>query len=60
MGLTQTGVKRYDQTLAMDDADLIIAKAYANGRADDDNTAVPFDVTKLVEYVPSYKNVATS
>ena len=60
MGLTQTGVKRYDQTLAMDDADLIIAKAYANGRADDDNTAVPFDVTKLVEYVPSYKNVATA
>ena len=41
--------------LALDDADLIIGKVYANGRAVDDSVAVPFDVTKLEEYVPTIR-----
>ena len=51
MGCTGVRFDEYDQTKAMDDADLIIGKAYANGRADDDNAAVVFDITKLQEYV---------
>lgn len=51
MGATSVQMNEYDQTKAMDDADVIIGKCYANGRAVDDNCAVVFDVTKLVEYV---------
>lgn len=51
MGATSVEMKEYDQTKALDDADLIIGKCYANGRADDDNCAVVFDITKLEEYV---------
>ena len=51
MGIDSVEVKNYDQTLAMDDADLIIAKCNGNGRATDDSVAVPIDVTKLEEYV---------
>ncbi len=51
MGATSVQMNEYDQTKAMDDADLIIGKCYANGRAVDDNCAVVFDVTQLVEYV---------
>ena len=51
MGATSVQMKEYDQTKAMDDADLIIGKCYANGRAVDDNCAVVFDITKLEEYV---------
>lgn len=51
MGATSVRMDEYDQTKAMDDADLIIGKCYANGRAVDDNCAVVFDVTKLEEYV---------
>ena len=51
MGLSSVSMKTYDQTKAMDDADVVIGKAYGNGRAIDDNTAVVFDVTKLEEYV---------
>lgn len=51
MGTTGVRVNEYDQTKALEDADLIIAKCYANGRAVDDNVAVIFDVTKLEEYV---------
>ena len=51
MGCTGVRLDEYDQTKAMEDADLIIGKAYANGRADDDNCAVVFDITKLEEYV---------
>lgn len=50
MGATSFEVKEYDQTKAMDDADLVIGKCYANGRAVDDNSAVVFDITKLEEY----------
>lgn len=59
MGLTGLGFKDYDQTLALDDADVIIGKGYANGRASDDNVAYVFDVTKLEEYVPIVKVVET-
>lgn len=51
MGCTSVRFNEYDQTKAMEDADLIIGKAHANGRADDDNCAVVFDITKLEEYV---------
>ncbi len=51
MGATSVQMNEYDQTKAMDDADLIIGKCYANGRAVDDNCAVVFDITKLEEYV---------
>lgn len=59
MGLTGLGIKDYDQTLALDDADLIIGKGYANGRASDDNIAYIFDVTKLEEYVQKVAVVGT-
>lgn len=57
MGLSNFGIKEYDQTKALDDADVVIGKGYANGRAVDDNVAFVFDVTKLEEYVPSVKVV---
>lgn len=61
MGMTGTVVNEYDQTKALDDADVIIAKCEANGRPTDDNTAVPFDVTKLEEYVlPVTQTVVTT
>ena len=50
MGTSGTEVEEYNQTKAMEDADVIIAKCYANGRAVDDDCAVVFDVTKLEEY----------
>ena len=59
MGLSNFGIKEYDQTKALDDADLVIGKGYANGRAVDDNTAFIFDVTKLEEYVAPVKVVGT-
>lgn len=58
MGLTGLGFKDYDQTMALDDADVIIGKGYANGRASDDNIAFVFDVTKLEEYIPTVKTVS--
>lgn len=57
MGLSNFGIKEYDQTQALDDADVVIGKAYANGRATDDNVAFIFDVTKLEEYIPAVKTV---
>lgn len=51
MGATSVRFDEYNQTKAMEDADLIIGKCYANGRAIDDDCAVVFDVTKLEEYV---------
>ena len=51
MGLSNFGINEYDQTKALEDADLVIGKGYANGRAVDDNVAFVFDVTKLEEYV---------
>lgn len=57
MGTSGVTMKEYDQTKALDDADVIIAKCYANGRATDDNVAVVFDVTKLEEYIPQFKQI---
>jgi len=57
LGLRDMGIKEYDQTKALDDADVVIAKCYANGRAVDDNVAFVFDVTKLEEYIPAVKTV---
>lgn len=54
MGATGIQVKNYDQTLALEDADLVIAKVYANGRAVDDNAFIVFDPTQLQ---PAYLNV---
>ena len=51
MGYSGLKVKNYDQTLALEDADVLIGTAYANGRAIDDKCAYVFDVTKLVEYI---------
>lgn len=55
LGISNVRLNEYDQTLALDDADLVIAKVYANGKAVDDTVAVPFDVTKLKEYVQVVK-----
>lgn len=59
MGFSGFNVNEYKETKAIDDADLIIAKAYANGRPIDDYVAYPIDVTKLEEYVPTVKVVET-
>jgi len=53
MGFSGVNVAEYRETKAMEDADLFIAKVYGNGRADDDNTAYIFNVTKLEEYIPT-------
>ncbi len=55
MAIDNIKIDTYDQTLAQDDADLIVAKAYGNGRAVDDNVAYVFDVTKLEEFVDEVK-----
>lgn len=59
MGISGVRFDEYDQTKAMEDANLVIGKCYANGRADDDNCAVVFDVTKLEEYVLPVTQVTT-
>lgn len=58
MGFQGVKIDEYKETKAIEDADLLVAKVYGNGRAVDDDAAVVFDVTKLVEYVPTVKNVA--
>lgn len=58
MGIDNFEIKKYEETLALDDADVLIAKAYANGRAVADNVAYVFDVTKLEEYIPTVKTIA--
>lgn len=60
MGTTGVRVTEYDQTKAMENADLIITNCYANGRAVDDNVAVIFDVTKLEEYVINVHQTTTA
>lgn len=61
MGFQSVKIDEYKETKALDDADLIIAKAYANGRAVDDDAAVVIDVTKLEEYkLPAHKASATT
>lgn len=60
MGISGVKINDYDQTKALDDADVVIAKAYANGRAVDDSVAYVFDVTKLEEYIPTYQTITTA
>ena len=58
MGFSGLKVQEYKETKALEDADLLIAKVYGNGRADDDRVAYVFNVTKLAEYVPTVVTVA--
>lgn len=59
MGFSSFNVSEYKETKALDDVDVIIGKLYANGRADDDDTAVVFDVTKLEAYkLPAHEATA--
>lgn len=60
LGVNAVKVDEYKETKALDDADVVIGKVYANGRAVDDNCAVIFDVTKLEEYVPTVINKASA
>lgn len=60
MAMDAIEFKNYDQTLALDDADLILANCHANGRAIDDNCAYVFDVTKLQEYHRRVEVIASS
>ena len=53
MGFSGLKVQEYTETKALEDADLLIGKVYGNGRADDDNVAYVFNVTKLEEYIPT-------
>ena len=57
MGFQGVKVDEYKETQALDDADLIIAKVYGNGRAVDDDAAVVFDITNLVPYIPAVTTV---
>lgn len=52
MGFSGLKVNEYKETKALEDADLLIAKVYGNGRAEDDNCAYVFNPTKLEEYKP--------
>ena len=60
LGMDSIEVDEYKETKALEDANVLIGKVYANGRATDDNTAFIFDVTKLVEYVPTYNSVTSA
>lgn len=57
MALDGFEIRKYEESMALDDADVLIGKAYANGRAVADNVAYVFDVTKLEEYVPTVKTI---
>lgn len=52
LGLTGVKVNEYKETKAIEDADLFIAKAYANGLATDNDVCYCFNPQKLV---PIYK-----
>lgn len=51
MGFSGFKINQYDQTKALEDVDVLIGKAYANGRAVDDESGYVFDVTKLKPFV---------
>lgn len=57
MGLSGVQIKEYDQTKALEDADVVIAKTYGNGRATDDDVCYYFDPTKLEEFIPTIKQL---
>ena len=58
MGFSGMKVEEYKETKALDDADLLIAKPYGNGRADDDNTAFIFNPQNLVPYITKVEEVS--
>ena len=58
MGFSGMKVEEYKETKALDDADLLIAKVYGNGRADDDNTAYIFNPQNLVPYITKVEEVS--
>lgn len=58
MGFSGMKVEEYKETKALDDADLLIAKVYGNGRADDDNTAFIFNPQNLVPYITKVEEVS--
>ena len=53
LGLSGVEVREYDQTKAIEDANLIIAKAYGNGRPVDDSVAVVINPALLKAFVPT-------
>lgn len=53
LGIQAIQINVYDQTKALDDVDLLIAKTYGNGRPVDDKCAVALSVANLVAYVPT-------
>lgn len=57
MGFSGLKVQEYTETKALEDADLLIAKVYGNGRAEDDSAAYVFNPTKLEEYITTVKTV---
>ncbi len=57
MGFQGVMVDEYKETKAIDDADLIVAKVYGNGRAVDDDAAVVFNITNLIPYIPTVETV---
>lgn len=58
MGFSGMKVEEYKETKALDDADLLIAKVYGNGRADDDNTAFIFNPQNLVPYITRVEEIS--
>lgn len=60
MGFQGVMVDEYRETKAVEDADLIIAKVYGNGRAVDNDAAVVFNITNLEEYKPHVVSESTS
>ena len=60
MGFSGMKVEEYKETKALEDADLLVAKVYGNGRAEDDAAAYVFDPRNLVEYMPHVVNEAAA
>lgn len=57
MGFSGMKVDEYKETKALEDADLLIAKVYGNGRAVDDNVAYVFNPQNLLPYVPTVETI---
>lgn len=57
MGFSGMKVEEYKETKALDDADLLIAKVYGNGRAEDDSVAYVFNPANLIPYLTQVESV---
>ena len=51
LAMSDVKISDYDQTLADQDADLMVGGTFANGRAVDDNVCYVIDPTKLEEFI---------